>query len=173
MAECLGLFMTDFFNSCFSGALDRQRQMYEEKIEELRNQMVPMGRQSMGERTVSIGSFSSGYGSSRMSWCDDRWLILSYSSYTFHHKSAGRIWCCIKISTTSWVSRHGSHLESLSALKAAMVGYWKSNTLFLRYFFNQQGESDSVWKKTLGAQGGSDQSQHSRQGSQPVEWGDG
>lgn len=53
------------------GALDRQRQMYEEKIEELRNQMVPMGRQSMGERTVSIGSFSSGYGSSRMSWCDD------------------------------------------------------------------------------------------------------
>lgn len=64
--------MTDFFNSCFSGALDRQRQMYEEKIEELRNQMVPMGRQSMGERTVSIGSFSSGYGSSRMSWCDDR-----------------------------------------------------------------------------------------------------
>lgn len=64
--------MTEFFNSYFSGALDRQRQMYEEKIEELRNQMVPMGRQSMGERTVSIGSFSSGYGSSRMSWCDDR-----------------------------------------------------------------------------------------------------
>lgn len=53
------------------GALDKQRQMYEEKIEELRNQMVPLGRQNMGERTVSIGSFSSGYGSSRMSWCDD------------------------------------------------------------------------------------------------------
>ncbi|XP_022806565.1 kinesin-like protein KIF13B [Stylophora pistillata] len=53
------------------GALDKQRQMYEEKIEELRNQMVPLGRQNMGERTVSIGSFRSGYGSSRMSWCDD------------------------------------------------------------------------------------------------------
>jgi len=53
------------------GALDKQRQMYEEKIEELRNQMVPVGRQAM-ERTSSIGSFSSGYGSSRMSWCEDR-----------------------------------------------------------------------------------------------------
>ncbi|XP_020610321.1 kinesin-like protein KIF13B [Orbicella faveolata] len=52
------------------GALDKQRQMYEEKIEELRNQMVPVGRQAM-ERTSSIGSFSSGYGSSRMSWCED------------------------------------------------------------------------------------------------------
>lgn len=55
----------------FAGALDKQRQMYEEKIEELRNQMVPVGRQAM-ERTSSIGSFSSGYGSSRMSWCEDR-----------------------------------------------------------------------------------------------------
>ena len=55
----------------FTGALDKQRQMYEEKIEELRNQMVPVGRQAM-ERTSSIGSFSSGYGSSRMSWCEDR-----------------------------------------------------------------------------------------------------
>ena len=55
-----------------AGALDKQRQMYEEKIEELRNQMgPPMGRQAM-ERTTSIGSFSSGYGSSRMSWCEDR-----------------------------------------------------------------------------------------------------
>lgn len=52
------------------GALDKQRQMYEEKIEELRNQMVPVGRQAI-ERTSSIGSFSSGYGSSRMSWCED------------------------------------------------------------------------------------------------------
>lgn len=55
----------------FIGALDKQRQMYEEKIEELRNQMFPVGRQAM-ERTSSIGSFSSGYGSSRMSWCEDR-----------------------------------------------------------------------------------------------------
>lgn len=59
------------FGLLFVGALDKQRQMYEEKIEELRNQMVPMGRQAM-ERTSSIGSFSSGYGSSRMSWCEDR-----------------------------------------------------------------------------------------------------
>ena len=43
--------------------------MYEEKIEELRNQMGP--RQIM-ERASSIGSFSSGYGSSRVSWCEDR-----------------------------------------------------------------------------------------------------
>lgn len=50
------------------GALDKQRQMYEEKIEELRNQMGP--RQNM-ERASSIGSFSSGYGSSRMSWIED------------------------------------------------------------------------------------------------------
>lgn len=58
-----------FLFQLFSGALDKQRQMYEEKIEELRNQMGP--RQIM-ERASSIGSFSSGYGSSRVSWCEDR-----------------------------------------------------------------------------------------------------
>lgn len=64
------LFEALFSFVCFpTGALDKQRQMYEEKIEELRNQMGP--RQNM-ERASSIGSFSSGYGSSRVSWMEDR-----------------------------------------------------------------------------------------------------
>ncbi|XP_044181974.1 LOW QUALITY PROTEIN: kinesin-like protein KIF13B [Acropora millepora] len=50
------------------GALDEQRLMYEEKIEELKNQMGPPLNM---ERATSIGSFSSGYGSSRVSWMEE------------------------------------------------------------------------------------------------------
>ena len=63
------MFQVSFLTLLSLGALDKQRQMYEEKIEELRNQMGP--RQNM-ERASSMGSFSSGYGSSRVSWCEDR-----------------------------------------------------------------------------------------------------
>ena len=56
---------------CVAGALEKQRQMYEEKLEELRNQMTPMSKSPYGmERASSLSSFSSGYGS-RMSWSDD------------------------------------------------------------------------------------------------------
>ena len=47
----------------------KQRQMYEEKIERMKNEMSPAFRP---ERTVSLGSFSSsGISSSRLSLGDD------------------------------------------------------------------------------------------------------
>ena len=47
----------------------KQRQMYEEKIERIKNEMSPTFRP---ERTVSLGSFSSsGISSSRLSLGDD------------------------------------------------------------------------------------------------------
>lgn len=47
----------------------KQRQMYEEKIERMKNEMSPVFRP---ERTVSLGSFSSsGISSSRLSLGDD------------------------------------------------------------------------------------------------------
>lgn len=53
--------------------------MYEEKIEELRSQVQtnPLGNK-LADRTWSVGSFSSGYGS-RMSWYDDRDPSIHYS----------------------------------------------------------------------------------------------
>ncbi|XP_048590057.1 kinesin-like protein KIF13B isoform X2 [Nematostella vectensis] len=62
------------------GALEKQRLMYEEKIEELKKevQMSPFGSRPQIDRTSSLSSFSSGYGS-RMSWYEDR--ELSQSQY--------------------------------------------------------------------------------------------
>ncbi|XP_031559004.1 kinesin-like protein KIF13A isoform X2 [Actinia tenebrosa] len=60
------------------GALEKQRLMYEEKIEELRSQVQtnPLGNK-FTDRTWSVGSFSSGYGS-RMSWYEDRDTPMNY-----------------------------------------------------------------------------------------------
>lgn len=62
------IFFVLFFHLLSSEALGKQRQMYEEKIERMKSEMSPAFRP---ERTVSLGSFSSGISSSRLSFNDE------------------------------------------------------------------------------------------------------